>query len=93
MPARKAGKKSAKKSAGTSKKAPTASLQKVNSAILIAKIRRREWVMYGIPIFNVAALGNIAQMRSVAQAARTHVEDVQGSIRKLDAAIRAKSSQ
>lgn len=79
MPARKAGKKSAaKKTAGTSK---------IN--IIKAIIKRREWVMYAQPIKDVIATGNIAQMRQAAELARTHLADVQQSVAKLDAKIRA----
>jgi hypothetical protein len=80
MPARKAGKKSAaKKSAGTT--------SKIN--IIKAIIKRREWVMYAQPIKDVIATGNIAQMRQAAELARTHLADVQQSVAKLDAKIRA----
>lgn len=81
MPARKAGKKAPKKAA---KKA-----LRVNIPLLLARIRRQEWVMYGLPIWNVAATGNLADMRRVAQAARTHLVDVQKSLGQLDEAIRA----
>jgi hypothetical protein len=77
MPTRKAGKKA-------SKRAP-----QFNLPILKAKIRRQEWIMYGPPIWNAVATGNIATMRATAALARTHLKDVQKSIEQLDAAIRA----
>ncbi|HEV7473506.1 MAG TPA: hypothetical protein VGN90_05625 [Pyrinomonadaceae bacterium] len=90
MPARKAGKKTAaKKGASKSPKAEKASLQ-ITTAILKAKIARREWVMYAQPIRDVTAQGNIATMRSAAVMARTHLADVTKSLAQLDAAIRAR---
>ncbi len=88
MPARKAGKKGAAKSASKARK--LAATPTLTTSALLAKIKRREWVMYGIPIFDVAATGNVAEMRRVAQAARTHLEDVQRSLGQLDAALRQK---
>lgn len=88
MPARTAGKKGAKKRA-TPKKA--GKLRPVQiSAILKARILRREWVMYAQPIMNVAASGNINAMRSAAALTRTHLADVTKSLGKLDEAIRSR---
>lgn len=84
MPARKAGKKSAAKKSAVKKSAGTT---KIN--IIKAILRRREWVMYAQPIQDVIATGNIAQMRQAAELARTHLADVQQSVAKLDARIRA----
>lgn len=93
MPARKAGKKgAAKKGAGGSKKAGARALPRrlVLTQDLITRIlRRREWVMYGIPIRDVIATGDIAQMRRAAQITRTHLADVEKSLGRLDEAIRA----
>lgn len=86
MPARKAGKKGAAKSASKARKL-TATPTLTTSA-LIAKIKKREWVMYGIPIFDVAATGKIAEIRRVAEAARAHIADVQQTLGQLDEAIR-----
>jgi hypothetical protein len=83
MPARKAGKKGAKK-------AGKASPVQITTAILKAKIARREWVMYAQPIRDVTAQGNLATMRSAASMARTHLADVSKSLAKLDAAIKAR---
>jgi hypothetical protein len=93
MPARKAAKKGAKKSAAKKSAGKSRGLisPQMTTAILLSRIKRREWVMYGLPIWNVAALGNIAQMRSVAQAARTHMADVQRKLNQLDAAISKQS--
>jgi hypothetical protein len=90
MPARKAGKKgAAKKSATKSRKAGLKRTPILRQDIITAILRRREWVMYAQPIFQVAASGNIAEMRRAAEVTRTHVEDVQKSLAQLDAAIRA----
>lgn len=98
MPTRKASKKSGAKKAGAKKAGSTKKAgiltQRINvTQVLAAIIRRREWVMYGQPIFNVIATGNLADMRRVSQATRTHLADVQNSINKLDAAIRAKGTK
>ena len=90
MPTSKAPKKGTKKAA---KKAP-AKLQKLTATQLIAAVlKKREWVMYGIPIRDLTATGKLADLRRVSQAGRTHLEDVQNSIGKLDAAIRAKTGK
>lgn len=92
MPARKAAKKGAKKSAAkkSAGKSRGITTPQLSTPLLLARIRRREWVMYGQPIWNIAALGNIAQMRAVAQATRTHLADVQRTLGRLDAAIRQR---
>lgn len=61
--------------------------------IIAAILRRREWVMYGIPIQDLIATGNIAEMRRVSVATKTHLADVQRSIKKLDAAISRKAGK
>ena len=94
MPARKAAKKGTKKAASKAGGATRAPLQKLTATQIIAAVlKRRDWVMYGIPIRDLTATGNIADLRRVSQAARTHLEDVQNSIGKLDAAIRTKTQK
>lgn len=91
MPTRKAGKKGAAKKGGAKARKSakkTAATQKVLTQDLISRIvRRREWVMYGIPIRDVIAAGDPAQMRRAAQIARTHLADVQKSLNRLEDAI------
>ena len=90
--AKKATKKASARKAAGSKETAAISRQRMTATQIIAAIlRRREWVMYGVPIRNLIATGNLADMRRVSTATRTHLADVQRSIAKLDAAIRAKS--
>lgn len=88
MPARKAGKKGgAKKGAATPR---TAGVRRVLTQTLINKvIDKRQWVMYAQPIWDVAAIGDAAEMRRTAEVTRTHLDDVQRSLARLDEAIRA----
>ena len=91
MPARKAAKKGAKKAARKAGGARKATLKLTATQVIAAVLKKREWVLYGIPIRDLTAVGNLADLRRVSVAARTHLEDVQSSINKLDAAIRTKT--
>lgn len=43
--------------------------------------------LYGVPIYQCIAAGNLRDMKSMATKARKHVTDVQGALAKLDQAI------
>jgi|GEM_PF-5446945 hypothetical protein len=92
MPARKPAKKgAAKKSAAKSRKGGiTAAKSKLlTQNVIEAILKRREWVMYAQPIKDITVSGNLAQMRQAASLTRKHLADVQKSLGKLDAKIRA----
>lgn len=91
MPARKAGKKGgAKKGAATPRTAGVQARRVLTQTLINKVIDKRQWVMYAQPIWDVIAVGDAAEMRRAAELTRTHLNDVQLSLGRLEEAMRAR---